>query len=192
MSLVRVTAPTDLPVTLAEAKLHLRVDHADDDALITALIEAATGVAESRLNRALLPQTWERVLDDFPDGAIRLGMPPVTSVASVKYLRAADGVEVTIDAAQYSLKNAVLPGWVEPGYQLDWPTDVRRVADAVRVRFAAGYANAATVPREIRQWILLTIGAMYANREALSDGRTAELPSRFVDGLIVPHKVVEL
>jgi len=47
MPLQLVTPPVDEPVTLAEAKLHLRVDFDEDDALILALISAARQAAEA-------------------------------------------------------------------------------------------------------------------------------------------------
>lgn len=43
-----------LPVTVAEAKLHLRVDHSHEDALIEQFIEAATERCEHILNRAVI------------------------------------------------------------------------------------------------------------------------------------------
>lgn len=41
-------------VKLDEAKLYLRVDGSDDDSVISALIEAATGLAETRLRRPII------------------------------------------------------------------------------------------------------------------------------------------
>ncbi len=39
-------------LTLAETKLHLRVDHSDEDALITALMDTATAACADYLNMA--------------------------------------------------------------------------------------------------------------------------------------------
>lgn len=47
MPLQLLTPPTAEPVSLVEAKLHLRVDFNDDDALITSLITAARQAAET-------------------------------------------------------------------------------------------------------------------------------------------------
>jgi uncharacterized phiE125 gp8 family phage protein len=70
---VLVTPPVAAPVSLAEAKAHLRVDFDDEDALISGLIDAATQHLDGWsgvLGRALMPQTWEMSLDRFPAGAI--------------------------------------------------------------------------------------------------------------------------
>src|SRR4051794_4197557 len=66
MRLVQITPPSVEPVTLAEAKLHCKVDFTDDDALITSLIAAARMVCETRLRQALVTQTWVLYLDSFP------------------------------------------------------------------------------------------------------------------------------
>ena len=69
MTLKLITAPAAEPVLLADAKLHLRVDHIADDDLITSLITAAREAAEHLTGRALITQTWERVLGAFPSSA---------------------------------------------------------------------------------------------------------------------------
>src|SRR5690348_16556758 len=104
MSLRLIADPATEPVSLAEAKAHLRVTASDEDALISALIIAAREAAEHELGRALITQTWEKTLDLFPD-AIELTNPPVQSVASVQYLDI-DGVEQTLSSVSYTLDNA--------------------------------------------------------------------------------------
>jgi hypothetical protein len=64
-SLVRATEPANNPVTLTEAKLHLRIDSADDDALISSLIAAATRWAEDYCDRTFCNTQWAMRLDSF-------------------------------------------------------------------------------------------------------------------------------
>jgi len=59
------TAPAAEPVTLVQAKLHLRVDGADDDALINTLIASSRRYVENVTDRALINQTWEMFMDRF-------------------------------------------------------------------------------------------------------------------------------
>ena len=82
MALIRIAAPASEPLALADAKAHCRVDHTDDDALITALIVAAREQAEHETGRALVTQTWELVHDAFPEAFV-LRKPPVASVTSI-------------------------------------------------------------------------------------------------------------
>jgi uncharacterized phiE125 gp8 family phage protein len=169
MSVKLITAPATEPVSLAEAKAHLRVTSSDDDDLITALIVTARGAAEHELQRSLITQTWEKALDMFPE-AIQLLCPPVQSVTSVKYLDV-DGVEQTLSSASYTLDNASdsTPAWLTPAYGYTWPETYEEV-NAVKVRYAAGWASASSVPQPIKQWMKLQIGHWYENRESVNVG----------------------
>ena len=64
-SLVRATEPASNPVTLAEAKLHLRIDNTDDDTLISNLVTAATRWAEDYCDRTFCQTQWQMRLDSF-------------------------------------------------------------------------------------------------------------------------------
>lgn len=190
MTLKLITAPAAEPITLTEAKLHLRVDHATDNDLITALIVAAREQAEQLLGRALITQTWERVLDAFPASEIELGVPPVQSITSVIYVDGA-GDEITLDAEDYTLDGSTLPGYVLPSETQDvWPVTLD-VVNAVRVRFSAGYGpTGASVPSSIRQWMLIQIGTMYKMREGVAIGvSVSEIPNRWVDGLLDRYRI---
>lgn len=191
MSLLLITDAATEPVTLAEARLHLRLasDYTTEDATISALITAARRMAEHELGRALITQTWEQVLDEFPGDEIELTKPKVIAITSIKYINTSE-VETTIDSADYALDSSTLPGWVKPAYGVDWPTDVLDSTNVVRVRYTAGYGAASAVPEEIKAWIKLQVASMWRNREAFVEGvSVAEIPNRFVASLLDRERV---
>jgi uncharacterized phiE125 gp8 family phage protein len=184
MSTKLITAPASEPVSLAEAKLHLRVTSTDDDTLITALIAAARETAEHEMGRSIISQTWEKALDMFPDA---IELPPVASITSLKYLDS-DGVEQTLSTGSYTMDNAsdTAPSWLTPAAGYGWPETYADV-NAVKVRYVAGWANAAAVPQGIKQWMLLNIGHWYENREASTAGGLVALP--FIASLLDRYRV---
>lgn len=188
MALKLITAATALAVTLVEAKAHLRVDTSDDDTLITAMITAATEAAEQATGRAIMAQTWELTLDAFP-AALELTRVPVDSITSVTYVDL-DGTDQTLSALLYSLDNAddFGPAYVVPAYGTEWP-ETRDEINAVQVRYAAGYADAAAVPESIKSWIKLQVGAMYENRESETVGVGKAVHLGFADRLLDRYKV---
>lgn len=185
MTLKLIAAPATEPVTLAEAKAHLRVDLSDDDDYITALIVAARWAAESATGRALMTQTWDLLLDAFPQKEILIGKLPIQSITHVKYYDG-DGALQTMDSADYALDADALPGWLLPAYGESWPV-TQDTANAVMVRFVAGYADSASVPQPIKHWILMYLGQLYQQREPVVAGASvAALPRAFWDALLDP------
>ena len=185
-----ITAPTVEPLDAATLKLWCRIDGTDEDALLASLfIPAARQACENATGRALLSQTWEVVLDAWPAGsAIELPRAPVLAITSVKYIDTA-GVQQTLAGAAYALDNDSEPGWLLPAYGTDWP-EALDTANAIRVRYTAGYGAAATdVPQALRMWIALHAAAAYANREASGDARmVAENPA--LAGLLDPYRIL--
>lgn len=164
MALRIILPPATTPVSLVEAKAHLNVDHTDDDTLITAMIESATAHCDGPtgfLGRAIVEQTWELVLDEFPANEIKIPLPPLIAVQSVKYDDTA-GVEQTVNVTDYTVDDVTEPGWVLPEASGLWPATFDGI-NAVRIRFRAGYT---TIPADIKAAILLYIGSLYGNREA--------------------------
>lgn len=164
-----ITAPASEPLTLVEAKLHLRVDVADDDTLIAALITAARQYCEGVLWRALMPQTWELYLDEWPCEEIELPKPPLQSVTSVKYTNSI-GATTTMDAGDYTVDTASEPGRVVLNYGELWPTVTLATANPIAIRYVCGYADAAHVPETVKAAMKLLIGHLYENREAVVAG----------------------
>lgn len=181
-----ITAPATEPIDLTTAKLHLRVDSSADDALITAMIIAARESAEKMIDRALITQTWEVVLDSFQD-AFELRRSPIQSVTSVKYLDSAN-VEQTLDPADYIADLDSEPGYVVIGYGKAWPATFL-VPNAVRCRYVAGYGNAAAVPQSIKAWMLLAIGTLYMQRETFVQSQATAIPNNFWSSLIDPYRM---
>lgn len=185
MGLRPVSAPVAEPVTLAEAKAHLRVTHSDDDAYITRLISAARAHIEDDINRAIATQTWRLTLDQFPCSTdIRMDFGPVVSITSVAY-DDADGIEQTVLAANYFLDNQNNPAWLVAAED-GWP-DTLSAVNAVRIDYVAGWDSGMTPPGLI-QALLMLVGEWYDNREAATDKPRSKLPHA-VDRLTWPHRV---
>jgi len=182
---VRTSNPTEEPVTLAEAKAHLRVDFPDADAYIGALITTARVTAEERLERTLVHTPWRLTLDGFPT-AIKLPMPPIVTVESVQY-RDEDGDWVELAAQDYVVDTINEPGFVVPAPGARWPA-VGPGINGVRVNYTAGYgATGSSVPAPIRHWMLLAIGDMYHLRNRSSE--KAAVPQHFADSLLDPYRI---
>jgi uncharacterized phiE125 gp8 family phage protein len=171
MALTLVTPPAAEPIELAEAKLHLRVDGTDEDALITAAIVAARQHAEDYTGRALLPQTWEQTLDSWPwgpharDRTVYLQRAPLVAVEWVKYVDEAGALQ-TWDSALWQAPASSGPGRLRPAYGECFPAIRCGDLDAVTIRFEAGYADAASIPRPIIHGILVLLTTLYEARGA--------------------------
>lgn len=185
MNHYRIAAPVSEPVTLADAKTHLRVDVPDDDAYIEALIAVARTAAEDRLQRTLVNTAWRLTLDGFPP-AIMLPMPPLVSVQSVQF-RSADGEWLTLDAQDYDVDPVNEPGYVVPAPGVRWPS-VGAGINGVQVNYTAGYgATGTSVPAPIRHWLLLALSDLYHQRNRSSD--KPAVPQHFADGLLDTYKI---
>lgn len=177
MTVTVITPPATPLVPLADAKAMLLVDHTADDALITAMIAAATIEAQGVAARSFVTQTLQLALDAWPaDGAVRLPFPPLATVTSVKYFDA-DNVEQTISAADYIVIADTTPGLLVPASGKAWPTDLRSFSP-IRIRYTAGYGAAADVAAsaqgEIVQLVKALVVVDYENREALSSQAAAQ------------------
>ena len=184
---VRTSAPAALPVSLAEAKAHLRVDHDDDDALIAGLIQAATDHLDGWsgvLGRCLVTQTWRQDFDAFAS-CLPLPLGPVSAIASVTYRNTA-GQLATVDSSDYSLRTDA-GGRTYVRFQDDFstPGDLYEVA-ALSITYTAGYE---TVPAPIKTAILLMVGNIYECREATTVGPRIELPLG-AQALLAPYRHV--
>lgn len=182
-----IVPPAVEPITVAEAKVHLRVLHASEDGLIARLIAAARQHAETTLNRAFVTQTWEMALSEFPRvPAIDFPRPPLASVTSITYVDV-NGADQVLSAGEYHVVLEALIGFVRLKDGASWPTAARR-PDAVRVRYVVGYGAAASaVPAPIVQALLLMVEHWYHMRSVTSEQAAQRVPFA-ADALLSPYQ----
>lgn len=182
MALTRINGPAVEPLDLAEAKLHLRVDHGHEDALISALIRAAREWTENYLARTLIESQWEMTLDAFPCGLIEIPFGPVTEIGAVEYVDL-DGVDSLADEGDiWQADLGMVPARLVPVNGQSWPATKAQL-NAVKITYTAGYGETGTsVPEPIRQAMKLLIGDWYENRgQSVIGTLVEELP------MAVPH-----
>lgn len=160
-SLTQTVAPTFEPITLEQAKAHIRVDGNEDDTLIEGLITAAREYAETHTRRQLCTATYAMRMAYLPT-CIEIPKPPLVSVSSITYADV-DGNVQTLSSSLYTVDSYSYPGKIIPAYNASYPT-VRGHLNDVVVTFVAGQAQAA-VPVRAKQAMLLLIGHWYENRE---------------------------
>lgn len=212
-----ITPPAVEPVSIAQAKIHLRVDFDEDDDLIEGLITAARELCEQKMQRAIFNQMYVLSLDQFNYGdwrstipmerrnplrfsalwesmALRLPMPRLVSVSSITYLDN-NGEQQTLDPNAYVVDASSQPARIVPAANLTWPTTDYYVPGSVKVTFVAGsYGDGVTVnncPSAIKQAILLLVGHWYSNREAVTEKPMTNLPLA-VDALLSPYRFMGL
>lgn len=163
------TATCEFGITILEGS-----NAGSDSDYISALITVARQWAEGYQNRAYITQTWQMWLDEFPDeDYIGIPLPPLQSAdLAVDYYDTA-GTKATMTATDYIIDTYRQPGRVVLAYRKTWPSTTLRPANGLSITFKAGYgATAASVPRRVRQAILLRLADLYENREDVVIGKT--------------------
>lgn len=173
---VRITTPPAVePLTTAEAKLHLRIDHDDEDSYIDGLITTARLYCEDVSQRALITRTYTARLDRWPGSVIELPYPPLLAVTSIKYTDI-DGNESTYSSANYLVDAHREPGRIALKNGVSWPSVTLQEINGVEIVWTAGYGAAGSdVPERYRQAMLLLIGHYYENREAIMVAQGANM-----------------
>lgn len=188
MALELIT-PSIVPVvTLAEAKSHCRVDHADDDSIINIYIKAAVAYLEGYKGMAGITlglATWAQYHDAFPYGPLKMLQRPVSTVDKVEYLDPVTGVYVEWLPANYSVDKFSFHGWIAPVEAWPPPKDA---INAVKITYKAGHATTAEIPENLRLAVLMLTATYYMQRETIGDAtETATIPHA-VDAFINQHR----
>jgi len=182
-----ITPASTYPVSLTEAKSHLKVDTTADDTYITSIIKAATQLSEEYTNRFFIDTVIEQTCSDFAQ-LQTLFKSKVSAVAHVKYYDSDNSLQ-TLSSTIYDTQLQYEPSQIQLADDKSFPEITKR-NDAVVARYTVGYGSAASdVPEIIKQAILLTIGNFYQNRNSVVIGRIAtELPMN-VKWLLDTYKV---
>lgn len=153
------------PVSLDEAKDHLRVTTTTEDQYINALCLAATNFAEKFQRRTFVTRERTMVLDLFPT-VIRPPNPPLVSVTSIVYVDV-NGTSQTLASSNYRVDTDTEPGRITLAYEQSWPT-IRSVTSAITITYQAGYGKAAAVPDDVKHAIKLMLTHFFEYREPVS------------------------
>jgi len=204
MKITQITPPTVEPVTLAEARLHLKLDtdgspatHPDDD-LVENLIAAARQWSENYTRRVFCQSTWDLYLDKFPaKDFIEIPRPPLISITSLNYTDWEGTESALTEGTEFVVDTVSHYGRVVLEYSETWPTDTLHPNNPIKIRFVAGYASTSSpadyrenVPQAVKQAILLTVGHLYANRENTMVGANIMSIPFGAESLLNPYRAI--
>ncbi|MDR6952714.1 putative phiE125 gp8 family phage protein [Ancylobacter sp. 3268] len=188
MPALLLAGPASEPLTLAEAKDFLRVDHDAEDALITSMIVAARATVETLTRRALIDQNWRLVRDAWPaSGLIPVPVSPLRALDAVALIDA-EGNEVAVPPGGFVIDTARLPGLIR----------VDRASVAAPLRPLAGIAlditaghgpGAADVPAPLIEAVRLVLAHFYEHRD--ETGASNAFPAT-LGALVAPYRVTRL
>lgn len=186
---ILLTPPAVEPISLAEAKLYLRIDGPDEDDLVRALLAAARLLIEAASGRLLIHQTWRLVLDAWPaSSTARLPLAPVSQIVAARVFNA-QGAPQALAASVLALETGADPPaiWVQaavpgPG----------RAMSGIEIDVLAGYGAAAgAVPEPFRQAILMMAARWFEQRGDAAQRGDARLPTDVL-ALIAPFRRVRI
>jgi len=170
-------APSVEPMSLADAKTHLRVDASDDDDYITALIKAVRLHAERITGRGFITQTWEMRRDTFPaSNSIKLRYAPLQSITSLIY-KDSDGTDNTWASSNYVVDTYREPGLIILEDGVSWPSDTLYETGGVRVLYVLGYGDAASdLDEDLIHVMKLHLTVLFECRAPISEIKLQPVP----------------
>jgi uncharacterized phiE125 gp8 family phage protein len=191
MPSILITPPVAEPLTLADAKHFIRVEHDADDDLIAALTAGARIHVEAQTRRALMTQTWRLTRDVWPaSGRLPVLPVPLRELVSAAIWRA-DGTLQTIDVDAFAIDRASAPAIL--AFARRAMPAPGRLAAGIEIEIEAGYGDAPEdVPEPLRQAIRLLVAHWYENRGVIAAGGEVPLFTATVNALIAPYRVVSL
>ena len=192
MALVMTAAPSIEPISLAEAKAHLRIDGNDEDALLDSLIAAARMFVERALSLALVTESWSLYLDGWRrSGTIVLPIQPVQAVTAVRVYDPGD-TPTEVNSETYSVDVLSEPARLVLSAEAVQLSPAR-LLNAFEVAFTAGYGDEVSdVPAPIRHALKLLVAHWFEHREPVVLGIAPQEVPATVAGLLLPYRRVRL
>jgi uncharacterized phiE125 gp8 family phage protein len=191
MTAALIEGPAFEPVSLADVKAHLKVEHDEDDTLLTAAIASARFHVEAATRRVLIEQRWRIHLDAWPRKRIvPLAIAPLITVDSVT-VRDSAGVPHVADPADYEVDAISVPGRIVLSAAA--PAPVGRVINGIEIDITAGYGpSSIEVPPPLRQAILMLVTHWYEHRGAVGHDLAVLAAPLGFEALIAPYRILSL
>lgn len=184
------TAPAEEPLTLGEAKAHLRVDFDDEDSTITALVASARKRFEEETGRQLVTAQYRMRIDRLPtgNGIILIPKAPLQSIETLSYVDVDGDTQTLTENTDFVVETDREPGRIRLAYNKTWPA-CRKQPNAATIDFTAGYGAAVAVDELIKDALRLTIGANYEFREDLIAGTIIAKIPRGAESIITLYNI---
>lgn len=198
-SIRRIVEPAAVVLLTDLAKEWSRVNGTKDDALLGALIDSATRMAEDFTARAFITQDWQITFDSLPfetfvipdiPRLIELPRPRLQSVLTISVFKE-DDTEVAQTLTDFIIDTNSEPGRIMPKPGFSWPSGLRSI-DSVKITYRAGYGAAAAVPETIKTAIKMMVSDSFENRESWVVGATVATIPRTAEILLAPYRIFTL
>lgn len=156
-----VEAASTLPVSVADAKSHLRITHSSHDDLIEDLIWGATKQFEKRANVCLSTQRWRAFLDKGYE-EVEIWKYPVTSIDLIQYYDSDNSIQTLSVDDYFSNVDSGSIGYISRPSVItieSVPSTYER-DDAVMITFTAGFS---LIDYDVKQALLSWVYRKYEN-----------------------------
>jgi uncharacterized phiE125 gp8 family phage protein len=187
MPLMLMSGPAAEPVSVEEARAHLRIDTTNEETLLAAFIVAARIALEAQTRRVFVTQSWRLILDGWPGTSVTLPLAPVSAVTAITM----NDEEAPRSVAASHYETVLAGNTPRIAALTPWPHPSRRIG-GIHIDFTAGYGAPDAVPQPLKQAILMLTAHWYENREPVGLGEANNDLPLSVAQLIAPYRRVRL
>lgn len=166
-----------------------------EDTLLSTLITAARKEVEKITHRALITQTWDLWLDEFPsESFIKVPKGKLQSITSFAYTDSGGTTTTMTATTDYLVDTNSDPGRIVLPYGVSWPSPILYPMNPIAIRFVCGYGlTAADVEAGLRTAIKMMVEDMYNSRDAKTILPIAQTitENKTVMNLLIPYTLWE-